>query len=848
MLQTIFGGPVPHSNRCASETLDKCTCHRLTVDCSNAGLTDVPGNLPENIRRLILDGNHISTLRNNSFVGRFNNLKLLRIRGNSLQRLEASTFHDMTSLKMLDLYNNSLEKNNSLPTTVFVPISKTLKVLDIRMNLISDNATNYPTAVVSLKSLTILKMDCLHQTPLPTDFGKLQNLKSLVFGGGRSDSIHLATTMFDAVSMLNITEINLVKTIGYLDRTTLPKVKTLQSLDLSNNPLLGNILTEVISGLNETAIQRLRLNNTNIGDDASEVIKRMCDFGIKELTIDHNSIYEIETILKKCIPDVEILSFGENYLYERSDLIWDIYHLDNLVGLNISWQQRENSKIFSPAQRRAHHFETQIFSMNQESFQINKHKVHLCQTGTACPIILPPKMEWVDMSHYGLHLPDVPELVLLQNSTLRSVNIAFSGVQFMKKPTFCPVGPWHIVPQIEHFDASYNALQCMTASYFDKNVTHCDWRSLKYLYLGSNKLGEIEGNICNEDKHNILGFLQPLTSLKVLDLSMNGIGTGLRYNDMRTLKSIEHLDLSFNNFVKWSLNIESMTKLDLVDLSHNNLLCLSRSASRSLDRLQLHRNKSGSISIDMTGNLLSCSCECLEFFQWVEKTRVDVVHYRNYSCIFKNGDIWQLNRLHTLVARLESECYSTLWLDLYISLVLLIYTSISILTVTYRVRHEIKYVWIKMKMNRERLERLFSSNKSKYTFDAFVSCEHRDARLFVHRHLLPNLETKNKGLTASWLKRRNQELRPLAADHAQNKRNPQSSDEPNIDDDAKNTDVPDLSFCIAQRDFIVGATIIHNIVKRMAESRKVIMIVSKYFMSSDWCKEEIRIAHQVREV
>ena len=90
-------------------------------------------------------------------------------------------------------------------------------------------------------------------------------------------------------------------------------------------------------------------------------------------------------------------------------------------------------------------------------------------------------------------------------------------------------------------------------------------------------------------------------------------------------------------------------------------------------------------------------------------------------------------------------------------------------------------------------------DRKRYLFSAFVSCDHRDAKYFVYRKLLPNLETEETK----------------------------------------------LKFCVAQRNFLVGATILDNIMRAIQKSRKVIFIVSQYFLQSKWCKEELLIAHQV---
>ena len=102
-----------------------------------------------------------------------------------------------------------------------------------------------------------------------------------------------------------------------------------------------------------------------------------------------------------------------------------------------------------------------------------------------------------------------------------------------------------------------------------------------------------------------------------------------------------------------------------------------------------------------------------------------------------------------------------------------------------------------MKLNRQKLKSLVDTKR--YAYNAFVSCDHRDAKYFVKRRLLPILEI------------------------------PQTN----------------LKFCVAQRDFIVGATIIDNIMKCMNSSKKIVFIISEYFLQSNWCREEIRIAQQV---
>ena len=351
---------------------------------------------------------------------------------------------------------------------------------------------------------------------------------------------------------------------------------------------------------------------------------------------------------------------------------------------------------------------------------------------------------------------------------------------------------------MERLDASNNGLECLNATVFDKNVTNCDWSSLKYFNLRNNQLGNIAANTCNRDKENIVGFLTPLTRLKVLDLAMNMLECTEKLRHLEYLTNLKVLDLSHNRFQNFTLSLNSFTSLTKLNLSYNNLRCLSQKTMSELTTLQkLH---SSFIEIDLTGNLLSCNCECYTFFQWMSKTKVILTSSNTYQCVFGNGRKEILSSIQSVISELFSQCYSSRWLEIYIGTEALVLVLITVFCLAYRMRHEIRYMYLRIKLNRQKLALLLNQKNYKYT--AFVSCDHRDAKYFIIKRFLPNLET------------------------------PQTH----------------FKFCIAQRDFVVGATIIGNIMAAMHNSRKIIFIISQYFLSSKWCKEELFIAHQVNYI
>ena len=133
----------------------------------------------------------------------------------------------------------------------------------------------------------------------------------------------------------------------------------------------------------------------------------------------------------------------------------------------------------------------------------------------------------------------------------------------MKLPVYCPPG-WNIKIYLERVDVSNNGFQCVNATAFDKNVTNCDWSSLKYLNLRNNQLEKIDTNNCNHDRNNVVGFLRPLTCLKELNLAMNMFANSESLRDLEKLTNLTFLDLSFNGFQNFTLNLRSFTSLTTI--------------------------------------------------------------------------------------------------------------------------------------------------------------------------------------------------------------------------------------------------------------------------------------------
>ena len=198
------------------KAIQLCQCKvdgdKYVVDCSRLGLKSVPESIPTRTTHLYLDDNNLKILQDGSFnQGNkgLPNLVTLSIKRCKLEKIEVAAFHGLPSLKESSLYNNSLEQENSLPNSIFQTLNKSLKMLDIRINLMNPNIdlTNYPKSIPELNNLEELRMDCLTNKRLPAEYSSLKHLQTLIFGGGWGNIRILHQKMFESIVKLKVTKI-----------------------------------------------------------------------------------------------------------------------------------------------------------------------------------------------------------------------------------------------------------------------------------------------------------------------------------------------------------------------------------------------------------------------------------------------------------------------------------------------------------------------------------------------------------------------------------------------------------------------------------------------------------------
>ena len=784
--------------------LSDCNCFwtpdrgEFLSDCSSAGLTSIPENIPKITTRLLLHGNTFHVIRNSSFTT-LSNLVWLDISNCSVYQIEMIAFQNLSNLGVLLLNNNHLsEKNGSYSDDLFCPLRKQLKLLDIRGNLIDlpSNYRTYPVEALScLESLEILRLDCISDASLPHGFSKMSSLRELDFSQG-TPALNIPDDMFNSVSQLKIEIINFTDVnIANIHGTVFSVLKSLKVLDLTNNPALQNKTVDIASALKETQIEELYLNSTCLGVTGStdQLMRSLNGTNLRILSLDWNEIFMIDAVFSHNVPMLEILTIRHNGLYEHFDLFVDIFKLKNLRLLDVSYQQTnspslcQNQNGESKLQQRV----PKLLKYRNGSRQSVKKKKKLCLEHEACPVQFPKSLESLAASNNGVHFTQLPELVFMNNGTLKYLDVSNNGIQSILRPEYCAP---HVYSTLEHLDISNCGIQCINKTL----ATSCTY-SLKSLNISRNKLGLLKGE-CNKDpRRDFLTFIKPVNTLLSLDISSNYID--FLYNDsFYGLDNIRHLILSNNKLSSWVPDLSHLSHLELLDLSNNNLATLSVSTQLTLSRLEKQQQNRTTmhISLNLEGNPIACSCTNLHLLTWLLNTKITLLNIEHYSCVYHDGrTIAFSTNLRKIVTDLETACVDNLWIILGCTFLFVYFTIVAITTVLYRNRHYLHYLVLRMRMRRERLE-AFMGREKDYRYEAFLSCTREGAK-WAKRHFLPRLENAETG----------------------------------------------MKFCIAQRDFIVGKTIMDNILDCINKSRKTILLIDQTFLDSGWCNEELLMSHHV---
>ncbi|XP_067657908.1 toll-like receptor 4 [Haliotis asinina] len=719
-----------------------CTCGRdlcyegVMVNCTGLRLKSLPVQLPVNSTTLLLSNNSLMNLTDRMFQ-RFPHLRILDLSNNSIFVIHKNAFYGISKLKTLNLEFNHLVLDSK---TYHPDVFKDLKDLEELKIVDNDNETSRPNASYpdqSLKHLTSLKV--LHLDGLPVDFGlgfsQLRNLANLTLSGRMGycylPVLHNSTfTNVATVQTLRISHCNIYNS----DLLTFQPLKQIKSIDMSDNRHFGfPNFTSSTFGLQNSSLEKLNINRINPEYDVcihfeAKHIQHLANTPLKELHVDGNGIIGVEKEAITYMPrHLELISARDN----KFQFGLYIFHGFALTALKFIDVSGINKMPPMPFFKRS--ADTRPFSLSSY-------------------IPVPPNLEVLIASECYFTGKITPGGIMKNNIKQVIVNDNFLTALN---------GPIAGMEKVEHYDFSNNILEEIGKEYFSEN------NSVSKLNLSNNILG---GALAKDTKGYIF---HNLTKARLIDLSQNRIAF-LPRQIFSGLKSVEVIILTDNYLRSFEVNLP--TTLKRLVLSGNKIETLSRDVLSHFDDLP-------KMQLYLRYNPISCTCQGLDFLNWLSKNIRRVHSLENMHCELEPGHETALANFDVIFRTLNKSCNLGNVIALASSLSVTIFVvGIIGFTIGYRHRWKIRYMYY---VSRSKY-RVQQAEDDDFQYDVFVSYASSDRR-FVIDSLLPELETKRE-----------------------------------------------LRVWIHDRDSIPGDQIADTIVDVVRKSRKTLVLVSPSFLVSHW--------------
>ena len=398
---------------------------------------------------------------------------------------------------------------------------------------------------------------------------------------------------------------------------------------------------------------------------------------------------------------------------------------------------------------------------------LNSDLRNLCLTIEKCVIttLVGSSLFPLTVKHYDYAYNDSGWLPSLQ---LRYFD--FSNNKFIHSMSMDEIEHPHGLDHLEYLDYMNNGISSINPNLFN------NMPSLKTLLLGYNNFG-VNVSALNVRRN---------ANLTVLDLSFNGISE-IPADFFSGDYSLRELNLTGNNISELSIDFKDLINLELLNLSHNAIKSLTPSMQASLDDYN-------SLTLVLTGNLLSCECSDLSFIDWLLTTHVNIYSMNKLVCQDSSKGAYNLGTLD--VEGLKNKCFPDTVRIIILSVVVTFVVTFAFAgsVFAYCKRWRLRYWW---HITRKAWQQITSSaDTTEYEYDAFVAYDHRDV-LWVKDVLLVEMEDKRN-----------------------------------------------FKLCVHHRDFPAGDILEDVIVESIHKSRKTILLLTDEFVKSRWCDFEYRIARR----
>ena len=790
------------------------------MDCTTRNFDQIPKRLPKNLVGLNLQLNNISKVSKKSLVG-CKHLRKLDLSGNGMAYIDPDTFSYTPTLKELHIHDNKLELNSSQSYDMFKPLKQSLEILSIQNN--TARSDRIFENLIMLKYLTT-------EGRFDEDFGRgflsLTRLTSLTL---HYNSSNIINDTFVNFARSPIKEFRIVSSsLANLEPLSFSHFKSLELLDLSYTQKLTLVsASKSWYGLNSTNITTLILTRMDSSDEKDvriefEFFNYLENTKISKLLLNKNNIVELTGNISTRLPFLEHLDLSFNRITRISAFVNDIYRFQKLSYLDSSYQIRRyitkrqqkpklttfagfaesgNISTFEHVGReeiKLDHSEcvAAVFKTCEVKFSMRVDAQMATSIGSSrfsrnswCQIAV-KNLEVLNMSEtIKININKLPPTLILGTTKLRHLEYKANGLKMVTGPVMVN-RPRFSEPLT--FDLRENGITCLAKNVLSYSVSK--GLNVGGMNLAGNNLGEqlaldIEGGTFSEYRN-----------LSELNLANNKIKT-LPANIFRKTSHLKILNLSDNSLQLIEFDYSHFDRLETLDLSHNLFIQLEDSQQIRLTNII---SQYGNFSLAIHGNPLQCSCESLDFLKWLKMCKANVVNYENTSCLY-GKIVHKFQSIDDVLNNLDFECSKTLALKISGSICVLTILGFIFSIFLYRHRWDVRYYMLKMSHKGQNYQRLVDQSRN-YLYDAFVAYD-KDDTGWVRNELISHLEST---------------MADGNEDHQFSRKH--------------------MRLCIHERDFEPGKCIEENIVTAIEQSKMVLVVISKNFLNSNWCRFELEMA------
>ncbi|VDI34266.1 Hypothetical predicted protein [Mytilus galloprovincialis] len=283
-------------------------------------------------------------------------------------------------------------------------------------------------------------------------------------------------------------------------------------------------------------------------------------------------------------------------------------------------------------------------------------------------------------------------------------------------------------PEVEHIERLPDTLQYLDFS--NNKLIDCrfDMPTLKKINMQYNLLG----NFLASESYAPMFENDTSYLLETVDLSFNQMHT-LKWSVFNNQLKLRIINLSNNFLSDIAFDISQLTKLEMLDLSNNNITSISNmQAKEAISNFSMK----SAFKVDLSNNLFECVCKETVYLRWM-LNHVTVFHnIHSYTCKLDSGKVVNRNFVQNVEQVIEGcRDYTILVICISLFLCLAIVTVVAGLIYRYRWKLRYMYYMTKTKWYRHKPP----GTEGQYRYDAFISYSDNEQN-FIVKECIPKLE------------------------------------------------------------------------------------------------------------